>query len=212
MSPRPADPELRTALIEAAARLISKHGTDGLSLRHLASEVGTSTMAIYTHFGGMKELHAAVRREGFDRLAQHLSAVEETGDAVADLSLLGVAYTANAQTNPNLYRAMFMERPADEADAAVGSETFDQLLRAVERCVEARRFTQVTADELALQLWALAHGLIALHLAGMLTEADVFAGLAAGARNLFKAAGDDPRALGRSMATSGRRLAEVRSS
>ena len=52
VSPRTADPALRVTLIETAARLIAEHGTDALTLRRLASEVGASTMAIYTHFGG----------------------------------------------------------------------------------------------------------------------------------------------------------------
>ena len=60
---------LRPALIEAAARLIATEGASGLTLRRVADAVGTSTMAIYTHFGGMPELRRAVRREGFARLA-----------------------------------------------------------------------------------------------------------------------------------------------
>src|SRR5437016_4851039 len=57
-----ADNGMRPALIEAAARLIATQGAAGLKLRRVAEEVGTSTMAIYTHFGGMPELRRAVRR------------------------------------------------------------------------------------------------------------------------------------------------------
>src|SRR5688572_6299691 len=109
MSPKPADPAVRVALIEAAARLIAAEGPARLTLRRLAHEVGTSTMAVYTHFGGMDEVRREVRREGFARLGAHLSGTPTTDDPVADLGLLGVAYYVNAVTNPNLYRAMFME-------------------------------------------------------------------------------------------------------
>ena len=64
-----ADNGMRPALIEAAARLIATEGVAGLKLRRVAEEVGTSTMAIYTYFGGMPELRRAVRQEGFARLA-----------------------------------------------------------------------------------------------------------------------------------------------
>ena len=66
---RNGNSSLRPALIEAAARLIATEGADGLTLRRVADEVGTSTMAVYTCFGGMPELRRAVRREGFARLA-----------------------------------------------------------------------------------------------------------------------------------------------
>src|ERR1700719_4194891 len=102
VSPRIADPSLRTDLIETAARLVATEGRQGLTLRRLASEVGTSTMAIYTHFGGMDELRREVRREGFARLGAHLAAVAETDDPVADLAQLGQAYFTNALENPNL--------------------------------------------------------------------------------------------------------------
>src|SRR3982751_4240050 len=118
-SDRPGS-DLRAALIETAAHLIATEGPQRLTLRRLAEAVGTSTMAIYTHFGGMPELRRAVRREGFSRLAVHLARVSATDDAVADLAALGLAYYANARENPELYRVMFMEQPLDDADAEIG--------------------------------------------------------------------------------------------
>ncbi|MGH8570384.1 MAG: helix-turn-helix domain-containing protein, partial [Gammaproteobacteria bacterium] len=67
MSPRAADERVRLALIEAAARVLARDGPDALTTRRLASEVGTSTMALYTHFGGMDDLRRAVRLEWFER-------------------------------------------------------------------------------------------------------------------------------------------------
>jgi AcrR family transcriptional regulator len=178
MSPKVADPALRTALLETAARVIAEEGSPALSLRRLAREVGTSTMAIYTHFGGMDELRVEVRREGFARLGAHLAAVAETDDPVADLAQLGQAYFTNALENPNLYRTMFMEHPVEGADEQVGRETFDVLVEGVRRCMDAGRLRPADPVGLANQLWALTHGVVALHLSGFLTEeeaAQVFA-------------------------------------
>src|SRR3954468_5048474 len=102
VSPKPADPRVRSALIESAAQLLADH--QPLTIRRLAADVGTSTMAVYTHFGSMDDLRRGGCREGFARLAAHLAAVTPTSDPVADLGALGWAYCVNGLTNPNLYR------------------------------------------------------------------------------------------------------------
>jgi AcrR family transcriptional regulator len=198
MSPKLADPAVRTALIETAAELIASDGTGGLTLRRLAREVGTSTMAVYTHFGGMDELRRAVRQEGFARLAAHQAAVGTTDDPVADLVGQGWAYYTNATTNPNLYRAMFMDVPSDEVWTA-GPETFEALVDAVQRCIDGGRFDPADASHLASQLWATAHGVVSLQIAHLLSPEQALACLTAAARNLVVAFGDDPSAYERSL-------------
>lgn len=205
MSPKPADLTVRTALIETAARLIAEEGPDRLSLRRLVDEVGTSTMSVYTHFGGMLELRREVRREGFARLASLLAGVDRTGDPVADLTLLGWAYYRSATTSPHLYRAMFMEQPVDDTDAVIGLDTFGMLVAGVGRCISAGRFDRAEPVPVATQLWAVAHGLVSLELAGMLPSTQAVETLVATSRNLFRAYGDDPGAVGRSIATARRR-------
>ena len=80
MSPRRLDPNVRAALIEAAARLITEGGPAALSTRRLATEAGTSTMAVYTYFGSMSE----IVHDGLARLEQAFSLVELTDDPVAE--------------------------------------------------------------------------------------------------------------------------------
>src|SRR5579863_8748845 len=99
VSPRAPDPAMRQALIEKAAQLIAEDGPGGLTLRRLAASVGTSTMAIYTHFGSMEEVERAVGREGFVRLASLYDAVDTSDDPAADVLLLGIAYFKNAVAN-----------------------------------------------------------------------------------------------------------------
>ena len=189
MSPKAADPNLRVALIEAAARIISEHGIDALSLRRVAGDVGTSTMAIYTHFGSMEELHQAVRHEGFARLAAYLSAVPETDDPVVDLAKMGQAYYANARTNPNLYRAMFMEDCGEREPDWVGLDTFQQLVDGVARCVDAGRLRQADPVVLALQIWAYTHGVAALELAKLVPPEVAEQTMTEGGANLLVAFG-----------------------
>lgn len=197
---------MRATLIEAAARLLAEEGPRNLTLRRLTAEVGTSTMAIYTHFGGMDELHRAVREEGFSRLAAHLGSVDQTGDPVADLGLLGVAYYLNATTNPNLYRVMFGEH-GDGTDAMVGLDTFLTLADAVGRCISARRFRAAEAADLATQIWAVGHGVVTLQLAGFLDPTQAIACFSELGQNLFIAFGDKPGRVQSSMASIQHRVA-----
>ena len=96
MSPRRADPEIPATLIETAARLLAEEGPGALSTRRLATEAGTSTMAVYTYFGGMDDLVRAMVREGFMMLNDRMSAVAETEDPASDVAALGLAYRRNA--------------------------------------------------------------------------------------------------------------------
>jgi Tetracyclin repressor-like, C-terminal domain len=70
----------------------------------------------------------------------------------------------------------------------------------VQRCIDAGRFDPADPVRLATQLWALVHGLVTLQLARLLPADRAFPCLAAGARNLMTAFGDDPRAVGSSIA------------
>jgi len=141
---------------------------------------------VYTHFGGMDELRHEVRREGFARLGEQMSSVGTTDDPVADLGQLGVAYYLNAVTNPNLYRAMFMEEPVDETDAGIGLDTFEQLVTGVQRAIDAGRFRAGDAVVMATQMWALAHGVVTLQLAHLLDPERAQECMAAGGNNLFE--------------------------
>ncbi len=57
--------DVRERLIDGGIRLLERDGPQALSVRNLAAEVGTSTMAVYTHFGGMTGVIDAVASEAF---------------------------------------------------------------------------------------------------------------------------------------------------
>lgn len=202
-----ADYDVRSALIEAAAELIATSGPSALTLRAVADAVGTSTMAVYTHFGGMPQLRRAVRGEGLARLAAHLAAVPQTDDPVADLIMLARAYYENAIANPHLYQAIYMEQPFDSADTPWGEEgSFDAVVTGVARCIAAGRFAPSDPRQLATELWALEHGLISLQLTQLLSASHAVACLQDAGLKLFAAYGDAPEASARSVGAVGRRM------
>jgi len=207
MSPRTASRDVRDALVDAAAQLLAEEGSQALTTRRLADMVGTSTMSVYTHFRGMPELRRTLRVEGFRRFAEYLDRVDVRDDAVAELVELAAAYVKNAARNPHLYRFMFMEKPDDE-DAQVGVETFERLVEAVARAVDAGRFTGRPRD-LALQLWVAGHGAVSLMLAGQLSLADAQSLINATALNLVVGFGDDPARARRSLRAALRRVSSA---
>lgn len=172
-----------------------------VSLRALVEGTGASTMAVYTHFGGMPGLWRAVRQEGFTRLAVHLNEIIglPTADPVRDLAALGAGYVNNALADPALYRAMF-DTAAELEDQQAAATTFQLLVSGAERARQAGRFSDTCDPQgLATQFWAAGHGLSGLVLSGLLPRAALDVHGPAMARALFQAAGDLPDLCHRSV-------------
>lgn len=173
MSPRRADPTIRPVLVDIAARLLAEEGPQALSTRRLATEADSSTMAVYTHFGGMSGLVREMVHEGFARLQHHLTRVRRTGDPVADMALLGRAYRYNALANPHLYAVMFGGSSLagfslTEEDRQHGRYTLGNAVECATRCFAAGRFRAGDAELVAHLMWSAIHGLVALELGGYL--------------------------------------------
>jgi AcrR family transcriptional regulator len=207
VSPKALDPKVRAALVEAAARLIAEHVP--LTTRRLAAEIGTSTTAVYTHFGSMDDLRRAVRREGYARFTAYLAAVPTTRDPVTDLYRLGLAYAINAVENEHLWRAMFFEERLDDDDRAAGAEALAILLAVVERCIASGRFTAGDTWTLALHIWATTFGLVSLAAINLLSAEDNAAHIAAISLNLFVGFGDRPDAARRSIRKATKELQDL---
>ncbi|KWX68352.1 TetR/AcrR family transcriptional regulator [Mycobacterium sp. NAZ190054] len=167
-------------LVAAGVRLMERDGLAALSARSVATEAGTSTMAVYTHFGGMTGLLDAIAVEVFARFTRVLTEIPDTDDPVADFLTMGLAYHEFALANPARYQLMFgAAAPASIARfrtdiTATGTATnrtewaasFGALHRAVHRMMAAGRIR--TDDELAVagRLWSINHGAVMLEMAG----------------------------------------------
>ena len=165
--PRPKvhDDVLRARLRERAGQLLTAHGVDGLSLRTLAADVGTSTTAVYALFGGKPGLVKSLVDDAYRRLGRTLAAVPCTHDPAEHLVALGEAYRAEALEDPHLYDAMFDGATLDVESQALQEEAFGPLVEAVSRAVDAEVLRR-DADPatVALALWSALHGLVAIQL------------------------------------------------
>jgi AcrR family transcriptional regulator len=170
--PKLHDEALRIRLLDRAAQLLSDEGPDALSLRRLADDIGTSTTAVYSLFGGKPGLLQAIYEEAFRRFGSHIGAVVPSDDPADDLRRLGHAYRRSALADPHMYTVMFGRRvPGFEPDpqsAARARETFTPLVEAVRRGMVAGLLAKDAPVAVATACWATAHGLVALELCGLL--------------------------------------------
>ena len=164
--------DVRRRLLETAALLIDEDGPDALTARRLAKEAGTSTMAVYTHFGGMPALVKEIVTEGFTRLDEHQARVPHTDDPLDDLLQLALAYRQNAMANPHLYAVMFGATSLKgftltDADMEIGLNSFGTLTDYVARAIEAGQLRRDEPARVAALMWTAMHGYVMLELAGL---------------------------------------------
>ena len=70
---RPKDLGKRAAILDAAKRLFTTHGFDGVSMDQIATEAGVSKLTVYSHFGDKESLFgAAVRAKCEEQLPSEL--------------------------------------------------------------------------------------------------------------------------------------------
>jgi AcrR family transcriptional regulator len=210
---------VRDEMLHAAVTLLDEHGPDALQTRKVASAAGTSTMAVYTHFGGMRGLITEVAEEGVRQFDAALT-MPLTDDPVADLFAAGAAYRSYAIEHPHMYRLMFGSTSAHGINAPAGNmlaltvaeieqhvPSFARLVRAVHRSILAGRITACSADDdaavvaTAAQFWAMMHGFVMLELAGYYggDGAAVVRVLGSMTSNLLVALGDSPERVKQSL-------------
>jgi AcrR family transcriptional regulator len=172
--PRTHDENLRLKLLDRAGELISADGPKALSLRKLAADVGTSTTAVYSLFGGKTDLVSALYTEGFRRFGARMSAAERTGDPVEDLVRLGVAYRESALADPHLYTIMFTKsvpgfEPTEET-AEQARATLEPLEETILKGVVDGVLADVPPEIIVVSCWGFVHGLVSLELNGNLPK------------------------------------------
>jgi len=177
--------DLKAALLIAAERLIAVKGTDSLSLRNLASEVGVSHMAPYAHFKNKSDLFKAVATSCYLKLGQKLQEIQDQDNNPHELVLLyGVAYVEFATQNPQLYNLMLSqthpqksksleEQPLTEIDISLREASKKPFL------LLRDGFTIKESDENKLNIhalgaWALVHGVSTLLNSGQIPKGKNF--------------------------------------
>ena len=173
------DVDTRTLLVEAGIAILERDGLPALSARRLAAETGSSTMAVYTHFGGMTGLIDAIAGEAFARFTRALTESPVTDDPVADFFVMGARYREFALANPQRYQLMFgtsaesltrhhadLTTTGTSTDRAEFATSFEALLTVVRRMIEAGRIRDDGVAVTAGRMWSITHGTVLLEMGG----------------------------------------------
>jgi AcrR family transcriptional regulator len=168
---------LREALIQAAQRFIAERGMGGFTVSEAAKLAGVSPTALYRHFRGRDDLVAEVAGRGFDHLAERLArALRRPGTPIERFTRMGEAYLAFAEDEPGFYAAMFAPPPITDPSGPwgpmrrnheAGKGAFNILVNGL-MLTFPEGFDGVDPRFIALEVWALSHGLATLAAAGQL--------------------------------------------
>lgn len=126
-------------------------------------------MALYKHFPNREALLRAATSAEYERIGGYFRRANTGSRMEVTEGMLG--YLNYAFDHPNLFRYMFSSPREDASTFAAGlregkSPTLNILFSVVEGQMRSKRFRSDDLHEVALAIWAHAHGLIMLHLAG----------------------------------------------
>lgn len=166
--------DLRNAIIEAVARLISQSRSLDFQLKEVGTLVGTSTPAIYRHFESKQDLLVETAIAGYVIQEDYRSrAIELAGDSpLARLLAVGHAYIHFARAHPGYFLLM----KSMETKEILSSERYQEQREEtgrinrslVRECIDTGLFQDVDIDLAMASLQATAFGIANLYTADQL--------------------------------------------
>ncbi len=160
--------DLKNALIEAGADILSKEGVSALSLRKVAQKAGVSHAAPYAHFADKQALIAAISTEGYKQLYEQIAQVAEQyrSDPLRRLVEASWAYVQFALDEPDQFKVTLSGMIEKEQDypafVDTAKQTFSLVVEIVTQCQEAGILSKGAPDLTAVSTWALIHGFVTL--------------------------------------------------
>lgn len=176
----------RAEILDRACQLFLEEGLEGFTMRRLAGRLGVTAPAIYRHYASKEAVLTDVVEEAYGRMSTYLRGALEGDSPGGRFRRAGDGYLAFALENPRLYQVLYaspemmgvedISELRERHGAALEQFWHDR----VRECMDAGLLREADPGDVALTLWAHAHGLIALYLQGML-ETDE-----AGFRELYR--------------------------
>ncbi|WP_072382967.1 TetR/AcrR family transcriptional regulator [Novosphingobium sp. NDB2Meth1] len=218
LTAEPPREDLAARLLEEAEALVRRDGPDGVALRELARACGSSTMAIYTLYGGKPGLMQALYAIGFARLHAYALEVEEREAPLRWMVRQMLAYRRFALDHTGMYRLMFggekrfsptgrhsqfvsLSVPVEDAYPA-----FAALVDAVGTCLAHHSNTApapAEVQDLAFLVWGQMHGLVGLEIAGYADPDDALPRYQSAVRFICASMGADAAAIDAEIAAAG---------
>ena len=174
----------RERIVSAANAALAAGGHEAVVLRAIARDLGVTAPALYDHFDSRDDLLRSLAEHGYGVMAEVL-AVE--GDRPIDrIRARALAYVEFASAHPELFRLMFLFRPAavelvDDDGATIDNElgaasaVFEQGVEDLAAAVADGDLVDRDVLRLAMILWTSTHGVATVALTAPSIAADVAA-------------------------------------
>ncbi|WAC41184.1 TetR/AcrR family transcriptional regulator [Pedobacter sp. SL55] len=167
--------DVRLKILEAAKDLFLKHGFEATSIRKIAAEINLSPTTIYLYYKDKGDIAYTLHKEGFKLLGQQFVVLQHVSSGFERLKAMGKVYLNFAMQNTDFYQLMFiMREPMDfvadklSCEWEEGELAFGALQQTVLDCKSEGYFKDLNENNVALNVWALVHGLCSLKLQGHL--------------------------------------------
>lgn len=166
VEPALRDQSLREQTLDAARRLIGRHGHRDVSMRDIAAEVGCSVSSLYLYFANRDALIHTLIDEGFQRwYGEQLALEKEHREPWARLEAVARRYVEFGLANPELYEIMYMFHP--QSMRRIPRDLFRRIRRSLDfttenilACVGADTLGETEARVVAASIWATLHGVV----------------------------------------------------
>jgi AcrR family transcriptional regulator len=164
----------RDRILASACEMYLAHGLDGFSMRKLARKIGVTAPALYRHYPGKEAVLRDVIAEAFKLFGAYLYRALEGRTPQERLRLSGEGYVAFAMEHPRYYEVIhlspdllgFAELPPEVSAQACATGQF--LIDRVRECMDHGVLKSDDPERVAMSIWAFSHGLVSLHLGGLL--------------------------------------------
>jgi AcrR family transcriptional regulator len=143
---------LKEEIVSAAVAIVRQKGTDALTAREVAAELGVSTRPIFTYFDSMEQLRGEVYAYARELYQDYIR-----GGLTEPIPNLGVgkAYIRYAKEEPALYRLLFLTKPDSANGGAMEALRLSQdLVR--DSVMQVYHMDAFTADCYFRDLWLVA--------------------------------------------------------
>jgi AcrR family transcriptional regulator len=156
---------------QAALTILEAEGPEAVSMRRVADAVGITPMAIYHHFPNREALLNTITNQEFATLLSYIEMRPRRGSLDALLISVMEAYIDYAFDRPRIFDYVFAQpRPGarryPDDFRARRSPTLNPIADAVRAAMRAGLLRNDDVWEVALELWGLTHGYVALYRAG----------------------------------------------
>jgi AcrR family transcriptional regulator len=156
------EPLDRERVIAAARDLVESRGHQALSLRLLAADLGVTAPALYAHVENKADLLRGVASEGFKELGRVFTC-NSGGTAIERLEANSLSYIEFAVDHPELFKVMFMFRPAD-VEGPLGTElaeattVFASGFDDIQSAIANGDLPDESPVDITLVMWTATHG------------------------------------------------------